>query len=148
MKQRIFCDMDNVLCDFKKAVTNNFRPATPTEEKYPQSKPGFFILMEPLPNAIESMTKLQENHDVWILTRPSFFNLHCYTEKAIWVRNHLGYEMQKKLILCGDKSLLKGDFLIDDDIGAGQEDFEGQLIRFGKYPYSDWLSVMGYGIFK
>lgn len=35
-----------------------------------------------MPGAIESFKKLQEKYDVWILTRLSFRNVNCYTEKA------------------------------------------------------------------
>jgi hypothetical protein len=71
----------------------------------------------------------------------------CYTEKAYWIRKHLGFETQEKLILCTDKSLLKGDYLIDDQIGSGQENFEGELITFGSEPTTDWIEVLKY-IFK
>jgi 5'(3')-deoxyribonucleotidase len=50
---------------------------------------------------------LKENYDVWILTRPSYKNINSYSEKAQWVLNHLGYDVQEKTIMCGDKSLLK-----------------------------------------
>jgi 5'(3')-deoxyribonucleotidase len=64
---------------------------------------------------------LKENYDVWILTRPSYKNIN-YSEKAQWVLNHLGYDVQEKTIMCGDKSLLKGDYLIDDEGNADKID--------------------------
>lgn len=135
--------MDGVLCDFRKGILDNIlAPVNITEEKFPQSKLGFFILLEPINGAIEAVNKLQEKYDVWILTRPSFYNLHCYTEKAIWIRKHLGYEMQKKLILSGDKSLLIGDYLIDDTDKDGQDKFVGKLMLFGSERYPNWEKVL------
>ena len=137
--------MDGVQVNFRKGVADNILAASnEAENKYPQSRQGFFVLLEPMPGAIESVKALQEIYDVWILTRPSFYNLHCYTEKAIWVKHHLGYEMQKKLILCGDKSLVKGDFLIDDMTMDGQDRFDGELVLFGSDKYPDWKAVMKY----
>jgi 5'(3')-deoxyribonucleotidase len=53
--------------------------------------------------------------------------------------------MYKKTIMCGDKSLLKGDYLIDDEGNAGQDRFEGEWLHFGKgNKYPDWKSIMKY----
>lgn len=143
--KRVYVDMDGVLCDFELAVIKGkHRAVNSTEEKYPQSRQGFFTVLDPIPGAIAAVNELKEKFDVWILTRPSFPNVHCYTEKAIWVRMHLGYEMQKKLILCGDKSLVKGDYLIDDKTTDGQDRFEGKLIQFGSKEFPNWITILNY----
>lgn len=136
--KRLYVDMDGVLCNYKIAFLSN------NTEKYPQSVLGFYEKLLPLQGAIESFNNLRQHYDVWILTRPSVHNLHCYTEKARWVRQYLGFDAQKKLILCCDKSLLKGDYLIDDQVGFGQEEFEGTLINFGSEKFPDWESVVKY----
>lgn len=134
--------MDGVLCDFygsaKKALSEN------PDQKFPQSKFGFFLDLEEIPNAINSVNRLKEKYDVWILTRPSFQNLNCYTEKAKWVLDHLGFEMLKKTIISGDKSLVKGDFLIDDQNDANQDIFEGEWIEFKSEKFPDWKSITDY----
>lgn len=43
-----------------------------------------------------------------------------------------------------DKSLLKGDYLIDDQGNAGQENFEGEWIHFKTEKFPDWKSVVDY----
>jgi 5'(3')-deoxyribonucleotidase len=63
-------------------------------------------------------------------------------EKALWVKNYFGLEVQKKLILCCNKSLVKGHYLIDDSISDGQQEFEGELIRFGTTEFPNWDSVV------
>lgn len=141
-KKRVYVDLDGVLCNFfgaaRKALIEN------PNQKYPQSQWGFFLKLEEIPGAIEAFKKLQEKYDVWILTRPSFKNVNCYTEKAQWVWDHLGYDVLEKTIFSGDKSLLKGDYLIDDQINAGQEEFEGELIRFGSDKFKNWEKVLEY----
>lgn len=138
--------MDGTICDIRSAVNNvrssldaNFEDV---KYNYPWSIPGFFLELKPIPLAIESVKKLSSSHDVWFLSRPSFKNLHSYTEKATWIRDKFGYDLQKKLILCGDKSLLKGDILIDDSNNANQNKFEGLWIRIGNQEYPDWISVL------
>ena len=52
--------------------------------------------------------------------------------------------MVERLVISPDKSLLKGDYLIDDILhGKGQDSFEGKLIHFGSNEYPDWSAVQG-----
>jgi 5'(3')-deoxyribonucleotidase len=140
---RIYIDMDDTLCDFSGASADA-KLKNPTQ-KYPQSQWGFFCDLKPLLGAVESVARLRElGHDVWILTRPSVKNLNCYSEKAYWVQKYLGEDMVEKLILACDKSLLKGDVLIDDHDGFGQKEFEGEWIQFGTGNFTSWDDVMSY----
>lgn len=139
-KKRIFCDMDDTLCDF----IGPFKSGE-YKLKYPQSKVGFFLDLKPLEGAIEGMKTLQTKYSVYILTRPSIKNTNCYTEKAEWVKKYLGEEMLEKMIICPDKSLVKGDYLIDDDNRHGQIEFEGDHIHFGKDErFKTWAQVVDY----
>lgn len=141
-RKRIYIDMDGVLCNCQKAVDEHL--FNNPNQKYPQSKWGFFLKLEEMPDAVESFNKLKEKYDVYILTRPSFRNVNSFTEKAQWVWDHLGFEALQHTIMCGDKSLVKGDYLIDDTDRAGQKEFEGEFIKFGSEEYPDWKSVIKY----
>jgi len=141
-RRRVYVDMDGVLCNFYKASREALQE-NPTQ-RYPQSQWGFFLKLEEIPGAIAAFKKLQKHYDVWILTRPSFRNVNCFTEKAQWVWDHLGYDVVKKTIMAGDKSLLKGDYLIDDMSNDGQPEFEGEWIEFGSFDFPDWKSVTNY----
>ena len=134
--------MDGVLCDFYGGARKEMKD-NPVQ-KFPQSKWGFFLGLKEIPNAINSINLLKEKYDVWILTRPSFQNLNCYTEKAKWVLDHLGEDMLKKMIISGDKSLVKGDYLIDDQNNANQSKFEGEWLEFGSDKFSNWKSITDY----
>jgi 5'(3')-deoxyribonucleotidase len=101
--------------------------------------------LEPLEGAIEGMSTLQTKYDVYILTRPSIKNIHCYTEKAQWIKKYLGESMLENMIICPDKSLVKGNYLIDDDTKNGQTEFEGEHIHFGSdIKFLNWTSVIEY----
>ena len=146
MKKRIYIDMDGVICDYDKALY--LALLKNPNQPFPQSQWGFFLYLEEIPGAIDAFRKLEEKYDVWILTRPSFKNVNCFTEKAQWVWDHLGFEIVKKTIMAGDKSLLKGDYLIDDRNTDGQSDFEGKWIEFGSNKFPDWTTVVDYLINK
>jgi len=102
-KKIVYVDMDRVLCDFDSAyhITKREFPCI----DYPQSIVGFFSGLLSMKGAVEAFKWLasQPEFDVYILTAPSIKNLHCYTEKAKWVRKHLGEEYLHKLIISPNK---------------------------------------------
>jgi 5'-nucleotidase len=137
--ETIYVDMDDTICDYK---SHHAKIKAIHEMAWPQSMPGFFLHLKPLPNAIESLKELEKHFEVCILTRPSVLNLHCYSEKAEWVRDHLGEEWLERLYLAPNKSKHIGHYLIDDAIGFGQEEFNGMLIRFGSKEFPNWKTIM------
>lgn len=141
-KKIVYVDMDGVLADFDSIYRQRLKE-NPTH-LYPQSEWGFFLNLPTIKDSIESFRILEEWFDVWILTRPSVRNPICYTEKAVWVREKLGIQIQEKTIMCTNKSLLRGDFLIDDALEHGQTEFQGELIHFGSEKFPDWKSVVAY----
>lgn len=136
---RVYLDMDHTFCDFEHA-----RKAwkewglTEIEKRIPWSMPGFFRVLLPMPGALEFWETFKGKVDLYFLTRPSFQNRHCYTEKADWIFRYLGEEGVKRLILSPRKDLLIGDVLIDDSTNCGQEEFEGEWWQFGSVQCVDW----------
>ncbi|WP_444931634.1 5' nucleotidase, NT5C type [Microbulbifer sp. SSSA002] len=138
----VYIDMDDVLCDFSGASKRELE-RNPSI-KFPQSQYGFFANLSPLIGAVNALLA-SEQYEPYILTAPSVKNPLCYTEKRVWVGNHLGMEMVNRLIISPNKSLLKGEFLIDDNItGRCQSEFEGELLHFGSNKYPDWNAVRAY----
>ncbi|MBJ7539729.1 5' nucleotidase, NT5C type [Marinomonas transparens] len=145
MKSIVYIDMDDVLCDFKGA----YQQARVNEPNimFPQSQYGFFANLDPIPFGVESVKQLIDSnlYDPYILTAPSIKNPLCYTEKRIWIEKYFGLEFTEKLIISPNKSLLKGGYLIDDNVsGKGQDAFEGKLLHYGSTSYPDWKAVMKY----
>lgn len=138
----IYVDMDFVLCDYAKGYREH--QARYPDLKYPQSQPGLYINLEPMPGALEAYRWLDAHPmtEVYILTAPSIMNPHCYSEKREWVEQYLGMGIVENLIITPHKNLNKGDYLIDDNAsGKGQDGFEGELLLFGGDDFPDWRSV-------
>jgi 5'-nucleotidase len=131
----IFVDLDDTLADYTSAYEQGAL-------NYPQAEFGFFAGLKPLYGGIGYLKYLQSksNINVWILTAPSTKNLLCYSEKAVWVKKYLGEEFLERLIISPDKTLIKGDILIDDK----PWDFEGEQILFGSKDFPDWAAVATY----
>ena len=141
MKKRIYVDMDDTLAKYQQAHT---LAKQKTGIEFPQSIPNFFLNLEPIERSIEGVLELSKIYDVHFLTAPSYMNPLSYTEKRLWIEKYFGLEWCKKLILAYDKSLLKGDYLIDDSIGKGQLEFEGELIQIGTQKFPNWDIILKY----
>jgi 5'(3')-deoxyribonucleotidase len=140
----IYIDMDGVLADYHKRHREQL--ALQPSIAYPQSQYDFFRKLEPIKDAIETYKWLdqQEQFDVNILTAPSVFNAWSYTDKRIWVENHLGIEACHNMIISPKKHRSIGDYLIDDNnIGKGQDKFMGELIHFHK-ERNNWTKIKDY----
>jgi 5'(3')-deoxyribonucleotidase len=79
-------------------------------------KKGYFSSLKPYPKAIDFMNKLKKIDGVklWFISKPAKTFPDTWSDKVIWIGNYLPF-MLNTTILCGDKSLVKMDILIDDD---------------------------------
>lgn len=76
---------------------------------------GFFYDHPPIDGAIEAFNYMLEHddYDPYIVTSPGGFHF-APTDKYRWVQKHLGDRQTKRLVIARDKSVVQGDFLIDD----------------------------------
>ena len=140
MEKIVLIDMDGVLCNFNKAYKQAISKTSGI--KFPQSQYKFFENLEPIENSIESINLLKTKFKVYILTRPSIQNPLCYTEKRNWIEKYFGLDMCNNLIISCDKTMVKGDFLIDDNEQLGEFNPEWKLLKFGTSEYPEWKSIV------
>lgn len=103
--------------------------------------PGFFASLLPIDGAIEAIDQLNKVYDVYILTAASWSNPISFAEKIEWIKKYFP-SMIKRTIFSDDKSLLVGDYLIDDRDVNKQSEFDGKWIKFGSDPYVTWSDVL------
>jgi 5'(3')-deoxyribonucleotidase len=144
MKQILYIDMDNVLVDFQSAF-----PKIPgaIRKEYAgrlDEVPGIFSLMDPLPGAVEAFERLAKLFDTYILSTSPWENPSAWSDKLIWVKNHLGANAYKRLILTHHKNLNLGHFLVDDRLKNGADQFQGIHVHFGTLDFPDWGAVVAY----
>lgn len=137
---RILVDMDGVIVDFEAWFLARWQALHPDKpyieiknrtlfyvsDEYPieyrkfvhailQEK-GFFENMPPVPGGIQALREMEQlGWEVFICTSPLIRYENCVVEKFAWVEKHLGAEWVGKLILTSDKTIIQGDFLIDDN---------------------------------
>ena len=133
----ILVDMDGVLADFDTHffnLTQEFswpEGYTPVDQQHrfasdhlPKSQKweaqkvahqqGFFRDLPPIEGAVEGLQSLAELATVWIVSKPLQANPFCRDEKAQWLDHHIGPRWSDRLILAPDKSLIRGNILLDD----------------------------------
>ncbi len=144
MKKVIYVDMDNVLVDFQSGIDQLDDEMQKEYEGRLDEVPNIFGLMHPMENAIDSYIELTKHYDVYILSTSPWENESALVDKLRWVKKYLGETAYKRLILSHHKNLNKGDYLIDDRLKNGANEFEGEHIHFGQNQFPNWESVLKY----
>ncbi len=74
----------------------------------------FFAVLRVMPHAQRVLERLQQHYEIYIATAamevPSSFNA-----KFHWLKQHFPYIPASHIVFCGNKSILNGDYLIDDN---------------------------------
>jgi len=85
----------------------------PTVEQYILAD-DFFSVLDVMPESQRVLERLQSRYDIFIATAamevPSSF-----TPKFNWLARHFPFIPTSHIVFCGDKSILRADFLIDDN---------------------------------
>lgn len=136
--------MDNVLVDFPSGISQLDKSVQKKYEGRLDEVPGIFSLMSPLPGAIFAFSELSELFDTYILSTAPWENPSAWSDKLIWVKNHIGKPAYKRLILSHHKNLNDGAYLVDDRTKNGADAFSGEHIHFGTKEFPDWESVLIY----
>jgi 5'(3')-deoxyribonucleotidase len=108
----------------------------------------FFEAMSVMPESQRVMRRLQMSYEVFIATAameiPSSFQ-----QKYRWLAKHFPFISPSHIVYCGDKSILRADYLIDDNPRQLRR-FSGEGILYssphnagvkGYKRVNDWLEV-------
>lgn len=152
MKRSIAVDMDQVIADFwgkaYKSAKERFNitltreefKTTRLESKYPHLAKDFFLMInEPDffrdfelldPDAVPVLKELNEHYDIYIATAAMDVP-GCFNAKYEWLLEHFPFLNPAHFIFCGDKKVVKADYLIDDNVRQLQS-FTGEGILYSQ----------------
>lgn len=140
----LLIDIDNTIADFELQFLKKWkekyplRKACPCEERtsfylhkdysdYEQQdvdgiyhEKGFFKDIPLIPGAKEALKEMETeiakgSMNVWLLTSP-VASEWCAKEKIFWIRNNLGTNWVPRTIMAKDKTMVRGNLLIDDKV--------------------------------
>jgi hypothetical protein len=144
MKKILYLDMDNVLVDFPSGIARLDADTLAAFKERLDEVPGIFSLMDPMPGAVDAYRQLADQFDTYILSTAPWQNPSAWSDKLLWVKEHLGNRAHKRLILSHHKHLNLGDFLVDDRTKNGADRFSGEHIHFGQDRFPGWSETLAY----
>lgn len=135
MKKRILIDMDEVIADIYPKFLDIFEREfgwRPQKEAYWGQKiydalpgaerlrsylhePGFFADLPVMPDSQEVVRELMERYEVFINSAAMEFP-NSLKDKYNWLQRHFAFFPWRNVVFCGDKRVLKGDYMIDDHV--------------------------------
>ena len=153
MKKLLYIDMDGVTADFDKKMAEicpelflgdgeDYEERSKKVSAVLEQNFNFFLDLEPIEDAIESINLLFDKYDIYFLSTPVYEVPKSYSDKRLWLEKYFGEKAIKRLILTHRKDLNIGDYLIDDRTKNGAGEFKGELIQFGTEKYPDWKSII------
>lgn len=109
---------------------------------------SFFADLAVMPGCLETVRRLAERHDVFIVT--AAMDVPCsFDAKYRWLQRHFPFIPPANIVFCGDKSIVDADYLIDDR-ARHFERFKGRGLLFSaphnaaetRYPRVDsWAEI-------
>lgn len=88
----------------------------------------FFAVLNVMPDAVRVMHALQQSYEVFIATAAMEVPT-SFTAKYEWLERNFPFIPASHIVFCGDKSILRADYLIDDNPRQLRR-FAGQGILF------------------
>ena len=76
-------------------------------------EPGFFRHLPVMEHSIEVLEQMNRKYQIYIVSAATEFP-NSLTDKYNWLMEHYPFFNWKQLVLCGDKSMIQADFMIDD----------------------------------
>jgi len=151
--KRIAVDMDEVLAKYTKKVLKTLKEETgyvvdqdaikgkflskslPPEyveivTSYPH-RDGFFRDLEIMEDSQDVLLKLMDNYEIYIVSA-TMQHINAPRDKALWLRDYFPYIDFRNIVFCGDKSIIRADYLIDDH-PRHLEAFHGKPILFSAF---------------
>ena len=151
--KRIAVDMDEVLAKYTEKVRNELEKETgyvinmdevsgaflskSLPEKYLDIvtdfpyREGFFRDLGVMEHSQEVLERLHANFDVYIVSS-TLQHPNAPKDKLAWLNEHFPFIHFKKIVFCGDKNIIRANYLIDDH-PRHLEAFQGKAILFSAF---------------
>jgi 5'(3')-deoxyribonucleotidase len=87
-------------------------------------EPGFFRSIPPHENSQSVLERLNQKYSLFIVSAAMEFP-QSLSEKQAWLKEHFPFLTWKQIVFCGSKTVVHGDYMIDDMI-YNLEGFNGE----------------------
>ena len=90
--------------------------------------PGFFRRLPVMDDSVEIIREMNRRYEVFIVSAATEFP-NSLKDKLEWLQEHFLFLSWKQVVLCGDKRLICGEYMIDDHVKNLQH-FKGKPYLF------------------
>lgn len=90
--------------------------------------PGFFRNLSVMKDAVEVLRAINDRYELFIVSAATEFP-NSLREKYDWLEEHFPFITWRQLVLCGDKRLIHGDYMIDDHV-RNLKHFNGKKLLY------------------
>lgn len=101
--------------------------------------PGFFLDLEVMPDAKRVLEELNKKYKLYLVSAAMEFP-NSLRDKFDWIQNNLPFITWEQICLCGSKSIIQTDIMIDDRI-RNFKSFNGRKLLYYAHHNSN---VTGY----
>ena len=146
--KRVIIDMDHVMAAITQQYIQWYKNHTgievdealligkPESEAFPDKdliwkflySPGFFRTAPVIQGSQEVIEKLNNKYEVFIVSAAMEFP-QSLVEKYDWLQEHFSFISWKQVVFCGSKTVIKGDYMIDDHL-KNLDYFDGEKLLF------------------
>ncbi len=135
--ERIIIDMDEVIADPMGAMVTWYEENHPQKVNFDNIKegswvrgfpeqhrqlvldklhgPGFFRDLPVMEDAVDVLKEMNTRYEIFIVSAAVEFP-NSLKEKHDWLLEYFPYFTWRQLVLCGDKRMISGDYMIDDHL--------------------------------
>lgn len=89
---------------------------------------GFFADLPIMENSQEVLQELQKDYEIYFVSSAMEFR-NSLEDKYDWAQAHFPFIPWKNIILCGNKRLIRADYMIDDHV-SNLETFTGKGLLY------------------
>lgn len=134
---RVCIDLDGVVVDYEQGTKT-------WKGQHGDREEGMFLSFPPIEGAIDAVQLLlgDPRFDVYFVSTAPWSNPSAWTDKRLWLEQHFGEGVKKRLVLTHRKDLVVGDVLIDDRPNNGASEFPGYWMHFGSEEVPHWKAVI------
>lgn len=143
--KRLAIDMDGVIADVTTALLNSLEQETgirltpeaiygmneytafPNIKKWLDTE-GYFRHLPVIADSQRVVRRLMDHYDIFIVSAATEFP-QSLTDKMLWLQDHFPFIGWQKVCLCGSKTIVKADILIDDHF-KNLDYFDGQTLLY------------------
>lgn len=100
---------------------------------------GFFRNLPVMKDSVEVIREMNNRYEVFIVSAAMEFP-NSLKDKLDWLLEHFSFLTWKQVVLCGDKKLIHGDYMIDDHV-RNLATFNGKKYLFSS---AHNLNITGY----